>query len=123
MTNNVRFRFRFTSSAFSNDLYIDDINIGAPVGINEVGTENMLSLFPNPTNDQFLLNVVGMDVHNTEVMIQDLRGAMVYTNVFAPQGGAGIELSARGMGLADGLYVIRVKNELGVSSKKLVVGR
>jgi hypothetical protein len=123
MTNNVRFRFRFISSDFSNDIYIDEINISGPVGIEALDATNMVSLFPNPTNDHFTLTVAGMDKSSTEVMIQDLRGSLVFANVYAPEGGQGIELSARSLGLADGMYLLRVKNDFGISSQKLIVGR
>jgi hypothetical protein len=123
LTNNVRFRFRFTSSEFSGDLYIDDISIGAPVGIDGVSGNTILNLFPNPTNDQFTLQVVGMETSSTNVMIQDLRGSIVYQNVHAPQGGNGIEISARALGLAEGMYLLRVSNEAGISTQKLIVGR
>jgi PKD repeat protein len=123
LTSNVRFRFRFISSEFSGDLYIDDISIGAPVGIESVNGNTILNLFPNPTNDQFTLQVLGMESSSTNVMVQDLRGAVVYQNVFAPQAGNGIELSARGMDLAEGMYLLRVSNGAGTSTQKLIVGR
>jgi len=123
LTSNVRFRFRFTSSEFSGDLYIDDITIGAPVGIEGVSGNTILNLFPNPTNDQFTLQVLGMESSSTNVMVQDLRGAVVYQNIFAPQAGNGIELSARAIDLAEGMYLLRVSNEAGTSTQKLIVGR
>jgi len=123
LTNNVRFRFRFTSSEFSGDLYIDDISIGAPVGIENVAGDALLNIFPNPTNDQFNVQVAGMDRYTTQVMIQDLRGAVVYNSAIAPQGGVGIEISSRALGLAEGMYVVRVSNELGNSAQKIIVGR
>jgi hypothetical protein len=38
-------------------------------------------------------------------------------------GGANIELSTRGMGLADGMYMLRASNSLGSSTQKLILGR
>lgn len=123
LTNNVRFRFRFTSGTFSNNLFIDDINIATPVGIIDLMQDGMVNVFPNPTNDHFTLQVLGMEDERTEIVITDLRGAVVYSNVFQPKGGANIELSARGMGLAEGVYMLRASNSLGRSTQKLVVGR
>jgi PKD repeat protein len=123
LANNVRFRFRFTSSEFSGDLFIDDIQIGAPVGIEGVAGDALLNVFPNPSNDLFNIQVAGMDRYTTELILQDLRGAVVYSNIVAPTGGNGIELSSRTLGLAEGMYVLRVSNELGNSAQKLVVGR
>lgn len=123
LTNNVRFRFRFTSSEYSGDLYIDDITVGAPVGIDGASSNTVLNLFPNPTNDQFTLQVLGMEIQPTNVTIQDLRGAVVHQGVYPAQGGNGIELSTRSMGLAEGMYLLRVSNGSGTSTQKLIVGR
>lgn len=121
---NVRFRWRFTTSAFSNDIYIDDINFGSTaVGVDEpLGNTVAMSLFPNPTNDRFMLVVKGMEDEQTEVTIMDIRGAQVYTNVIQPTGGANIELSAKDMSLSKGMYMLRVANSNGSSSTKLIIG-
>jgi PKD repeat protein len=123
LTANVRFKFRFTSGSYSNNLFIDDINIATPVGIADLMGEGFISLFPNPTNDQFTLQVTGMDAHATEVVVTDLRGAVVYSNMYRPMGQGTIELSARGMGLANGLYMLRASNGLGSRVQKLVIGQ
>ncbi len=118
-----RFRFRFTSSAYSNNLYLDEIKVSGPVGIEETAGNSMLSLFPNPTNDRFQLQAEGMETMPTEVIIMDLRGAMVFSNVFAPTGGQGLELDGRALGLADGMYTLMVRNEAGTGAAKLIMSR
>lgn len=121
---NNRFRFRFISSEFSNNFFIDDINFGTPVGIMDLnGNVVFMNLYPNPTNDHFTLQVTGMDAASTEVTITDIRGAVVYQNVYQPTGGALIELSGRGLGLSDGMYLLRASNTAGSSVTKLIVGQ
>jgi PKD repeat protein len=123
LTANNRYKFRFTSGPFSNDLFIDDINIATPVGITDVnGNAVFMNLFPNPTNDHFTLQVTGMATERTEVIITDIRGAEVYRNVHQPTGGANIEISGRGLGLSNGMYMLRVANAKGSSTTKLLVG-
>ncbi len=119
---NVRFRFRFISSAFSNHLFIDDINIGGPVGMADATGNTPMTIFPNPTNDHFYVQMEGMEQHATEVTLMDGRGAVVYSAVLSAKGENGLLISSRELGLADGLYVIRVSNELGTSTQKLMVG-
>jgi hypothetical protein len=123
LTDEVRFRFRFISSEYSGDLYIDEVSVGAPVGMDEVNGNSLVRVFPNPTNDQFNIHAVGMENSTTEVTIQDMRGALVYANVLAPTGSTGLVISARNLGLAEGVYVLHVKNEAGSSAQKLIVGR
>jgi len=119
----VRFRFRFRSSAFSGNLFIDDINIATAVGINDLNGADFMSVFPNPTNDHFTLQVFGMEAQRTEVTITDVRGAVVYANTYQPMGGSPIEISGRALSLSDGLYMLRASNSAGSSVQKLMVGR
>ncbi len=123
ITDNVRFRFRFVSSAFSGDLFIDNVNVGGPVGLDDLEGSQIFRVFPNPTNDVFNIQVLGMEDSATELIIQDLRGAVVHRNIFAPKGSMGIELSSRALGLAEGLYVLRISNASGSSAQKLIIGR
>lgn len=121
---NVRFRFRYISSAYSGDLFIDDIQFGSTaVSIPEWLSENFITIFPNPSNDQFTVQVYGMDTEATEVTITDLRGAVVYQNKYQPLGAANIELGGRAIGLSDGMYLVRAQNSRGSSVQKLVIGR
>ncbi len=120
----VRFRLRFTSSEYSGNLFIDQVNIGTNVvGIEQLTGTDFMNLFPNPTNDHFTLQVVGMDSQRTEVSITDLRGALVYANVYQPLGGAAIDISTRALGLSEGMYMLHVSNDSGSSVQKLMVGR
>ncbi|MCB0766827.1 MAG: T9SS type A sorting domain-containing protein [Flavobacteriales bacterium] len=119
---NVRFRFRFISSEFTGNLYIDNIQIVGAVGIEDLSSENFMSLYPNPTNDQFTLGVHGMDKFATTVTITDLRGAVVYQNILSPTN-LSMEFSAAELGLANGLYMINASNETGRNTQKLMVGR
>lgn len=119
---NVRFRFRFISSDFSNNLYLDDINVSGVVGIDDLSTDNFMNLYPNPTNDQFTLGVHGMDRFETAVTITDIRGALVWTNILAPTTRS-MEFSASELGLSNGLYLIHASNEAGGHTQKLMVGR
>lgn len=123
LSANTRFRFRFTSSHFSNDLFIDDINISGSVGIEDMTADAPLNVFPNPSNDQFTIQAYGMDRSATKLVVTDLRGAVVYDLVQPPTGGHGLTISAQELGMADGIYLLRVSNEFGTSTQKLVVGK
>ncbi len=123
LSQNVRFRFRFISSAWSGNLFIDDIWMGVPVGIDEVGANAFISLYPNPTNDHFNVQVLGMESSPTTITITDMRGAEVFRKVFQPQGGNSIDISSHEAGLADGMYMLRAQNRSGSSAQKLVVGQ
>lgn len=119
---NVRFRFRYISSVYSGNLFIDNINILGAVGIQDLSAANFMSLHPNPTNDQFTLGVHGMDKYETAVTITDIRGAVVYRNILRPTNQS-MQFSASELGLSDGLYLINASNDAGSHTQKLMVGR
>jgi hypothetical protein len=123
LADNVAFRFKYTSAAYSGDLYIDNIYIGAPVGVEELSDEKPVTLFPNPTEGQFTLQVLGMDHHSTTVMIQDLSGATVYSNVYAPQGSNAVRIDTQALGLANGMYLVVPAPTSLRATTKLIVGR
>jgi PKD repeat protein len=123
ITQNVRFRFRFISSQWSGNLFIDDIWMGVPVGINEVGANAFISLYPNPAHDLFNVQVLGMESSPTVITITDMRGAEVFSKAYQPNGSNGIEISSKEAGLSDGMYMLRAQNKAGSSAQKLVVGQ
>lgn len=119
----VRIRFRYISSVFSGNLYIDNIRISGPVNVESLSEENFMHLYPNPTNDRFSLTVYGMDRYNTDITVTDVRGAVVYRSTHRPAGSAGMEFSGRDLGLSDGLYMIRATNEAGDHTQRLLIGK
>ncbi|HEX2616872.1 MAG TPA: M43 family zinc metalloprotease, partial [Flavobacteriales bacterium] len=57
-TDNVRFKFTYTAGRFSNDLFLDDVNIDGTVGIDELDANNgFLGLMPNPTDGQLSVEI------------------------------------------------------------------
>jgi len=58
-----------------------------------------------------------------DIVITDIRGAVVYRTTHRPAGLTGIEFSGSELGLSDGLYLIRATNEEGDNTQRLVVGK
>lgn len=89
-------------------LNIDDIRVGAGTqGIENAEAANV-AIFPNPVRD--MLTVNGENVKSVEVI--DVNGSVVLTSNRAGQ----IDMSE----LSDGVYMVRVMSENGVSTKKIV---
>ena len=93
------------------------------MGLEELSSDGFITLFPNPTNGTFNMQVRGMETSATEITISDLRGATVYQNKVQPKGGALIEIDGREIGLSEGLYMVRASNNAGSSVQKLMMGR
>ena len=101
--NNVRFKFEFTSGG-GNNIYIDDINIGGVVGLNELANIASFTVYPNPTSSsaQITFNLV----KNVDVLSIKVRNAVgqEVTNVI------------NGQSFAAGDYTLNIDNERKLSS-------
>lgn len=71
----VLINFRATS-AYGNDLYLDDINIQSAVGIAELGVQPV-KLFPVPSNGKVNVSLEGFKSSSVEVTITDIQGKLV----------------------------------------------
>lgn len=88
-------------------MWIDDITVGAVLDI-ESAEEANIAIYPNPVRD--MLTVNGENVKNVEII--DVNGRVVLNSNRAGQ----IDMSE----LSDGVYMVRVMSENGVSTKKIV---
>jgi PKD repeat protein len=87
---------------------LDDIRVGAGTARIENAEEANVAIFPNPVRD--MLTIEGNNVKSVEVI--DMDGRVVLTNDRAGK----LDMSE----LSDGVYMVRVMSENGVSTKKIV---
>lgn len=108
-TSNVRFKFQFTSDDFSNNLFIDDINISSSVGIKE-NTEgvNSFSVFPNPTNESATILYELNKKQNVELCIYDMLGNKVLPLINQAQEAGEHSYVINKDNMAKGIYFIRL---------------
>lgn len=75
---NVRIKFEFTSGG-GNNLFLDDINIAGPLGIDDATKEDIgLSLYPNPVNDMVNIHFLLDKKYEVGIKIADISGRVVY---------------------------------------------
>ncbi len=74
------FKFEFTGDKFSNNLYIDDINIeDAYTSVNSALAENInINVFPNPSHGNFILAFENSKVETGIVQVYDMTGKLVF---------------------------------------------
>lgn len=122
--DNVRFRFRYTSGANSNNLYIDDFSIQPASSIAEAEAHNMnVSIYPNPVTQNTVASIALFQNADLNVNITDITGKVVATRN-AGQLEAGehnIELAPMTSELRAGVYFISIKAGQNVITKKLIV--
>ena len=103
---------------YENQMYIDDININAafPVGISEVSTYDV-SIYPNPATN--LINVVLPSVENTEVVIFNMVGEVIYQNDKLTKTNFTVDMSNH----SNGIYFVNVKSNNNVITKKVTIAK
>ncbi len=119
-TNNVRFKFVFTSSYTSNHLYIDDINILGNVNVDEFDKARQMHLFPNPVSE--VLNVqLPANGSFTQLNVRDISGRIVSSQSLNGAGQSAQIQVATGS-FASGMYMLELVGSEGVISKEFMKG-
>lgn len=123
---NVRFRFEYTSGAYSNNIYIDDINISGTVGENEMSNYSFdLNVYPNPTNGEDLVNIGYTLVTKEKVSISlvDMIGreVVVMNSELENPGEKIITIDKQALGLKAGVYLVKISNGASYATRKLVI--
>ncbi len=122
-TGHVRFKFIYYSSENSNNLYIDDVNVlGTAVGFADLSTTELgLSLVPNPTDGGLDVTYILPGEGTGELMLLDAQGRTVWSRATRNLASERIRLDARALGLAPGIYTMRLAHELGQRVERLMV--
>jgi Secretion system C-terminal sorting domain len=114
ITSSVRFKIAVFGTNKSNNLYIDDFNIGdAPTGIDQP-VESKLTVFPNPFNSE--ITICGLAPSIYRIAVSDITGQTVFnTSEISPDknGSAIVDLSAIH---SAGIYFIRVANNTTIQT-------
>jgi len=98
---------------FAQSLFVmPEVVFGPYVNINNVKADNKLSIYPTPAKDMLYVENMAADA---TIAIMDVMGRTV-ANYVATSGQNGISLK----GLAEGIYVISVKDAAGIHTSKFV---
>ena len=66
------------TSAYGNNLYVDDINISGLTSVNQINGISALNVFPNPTNGLLNINASLEKSMMMELELSDISGRQVY---------------------------------------------
>jgi PKD repeat protein len=126
MMPNVRFRFEYTAGPYSNNIFIDDINIQATVGLSEVQNYFFdLNVYPNPSAGSSLVNI-GYSLTSSEpitISLVDMLGREILVSrgeLMAP-GEHLVTIDTRAPGLEAGVYLVKISNGTSYETRKLIL--
>jgi PKD repeat protein len=115
-------RFELTSSG-GNNLYIDDINIGSAVGIEEFLDETELVISPNPANDMVKISLPLLKSARVSINILDVLGRGVVNVQHSELQAGQNSFEANLSNLTNGIYFIKLNLNNYSLSKKLIISK
>jgi len=107
-----------------NNLYIDNINLGALItSIDEANTQiNDVLVYPNPANGSFLIEYALTNNDNVTIEITDILGREVYKTLNKTQI-IGTNKQEINTSLVNGVYNITIKTSNSIINKKVIVNK
>lgn len=123
--DNVKFRFYFNNDPMSGqaqNLYIDNFNITATIGVEELASEIGLSIYPNPTNASSTVEFITAKDSKVSISVYDVTGRMVEANQVAAIGGQITKHEVnKSANLGSGVYFISLMMDGQKTTKKLII--
>lgn len=105
-------------NGFGNNLYIDNVNVDATVGVEQIDHLGVISVYPNPSAGLFNLELKGVEAKQVSYTLTDLEGRMITSQrINAGNNYRGI-IDLRQV--PQGAYLLRLASEKGNRTVKLV---
>ena len=120
--NNVRIMFKFTNQG-GNNIYLDDINIWNPTGIDELSTKLHFSLIPNPATENTSISFNLLKEANVSLVVYDMLGKEIKSlhNGILQGGLQTFNVSTES--LNSGIYLVKLKVDHQELNTKLVINK
>ncbi|MBX7094889.1 MAG: T9SS type A sorting domain-containing protein, partial [Flavobacteriales bacterium] len=108
-------KFVFTSGG-GNNLFLDDINIAANVGTEDLSPDASLHIYPNPASNQVLIALPN-NFNASVVELWSPDGKCILSTRVMPSNQVQLDLSS----IAAGIYFLRVMNENSSLGGKILI--
>jgi hypothetical protein len=104
-------------NGYGNNLYLDNINVGAPVMTNviEVPKTEIIKVYPTPTKDYLTIELIE-NSQDVKLQIVDVNGRVVLNKAYQEQ--SEIQLSVEH--LTTGIYFVKIESSQGVQMAKML---
>jgi hypothetical protein len=119
----VRIKLEFTASSYSNNLYIDNINLFGTVGITESPLTQMdIAIVPNPTSNENGINIeFNGNNENVTIELIDLQGKLIKSETLTGSTSRVNHQLKVTDKLIPGFYTLRVSQGEFSTNKKVVI--
>ena len=104
-----------------NNIYVDDINLDATIGVAELETVKYVNIYPNPAEDQANIEIYLLKSDKINMQVLDMVGKVVDVYDYAKKP-SGKQICTIDTGrLSKGVYMVRIQVGSAVLSRRLVV--
>lgn len=119
-TPNFRFKITYVGGG-GNNIYVDDINLDATIGVEELETLKYINIYPNPSHNQANIEIYLLKADDVSVQILDMVGKIVeeFDYPKMPVGKHVCTVDSRK--LSKGMYVVRMHVGATILSRRFVV--
>lgn len=119
---NVRFKFEFTSGG-GNNLFIEDINITGPIGIEEAtNTDLQMNVYPNPVQNEINIDFVVDQSYSATFRLINIAGQQIATlGVRELVAGENHVVYTVPTGTSKGLYFLQMEAGNKVFTHKIII--
>ncbi len=114
--------FRGTSN-YGNNIWLDDINVSATTGVNQVITQSSLapSIYPNPAKDEATLSFNLVNSSDVTIQVVDGLGRIVNVAANDKMDAGQHSVIINTASLASGIYNVMIHTENGTFTQRLSV--
>lgn len=113
---NILVKFKATS-AYGNNLWLDNINISQVTGIADNSKGEYLSVYPNPSTGIINVDAQFAKSQALNVTVTDMLGNVVYTNSYAANAAQKLTIDLTNQ--SNGIYFVKFENGNGSDVKKI----
>ena len=120
---NVRFRFKYVSGLYSNNVYVDNVNLSGTLGITPVSSEEYnLLVYPDPMSTEATISYYLPGEQSVNIGLYDITGRELKEITNANQQAGQHTINLNNENLSNGIYFIKMSSgNSSVITKKLIV--
>lgn len=117
--SDVMIRFRATS-AYGNNLFFDDVNIDEALSINQTSDNASVDVYPNPANDQAVVEINAINAGYASVTLYDATGRLVISENTTINSGHNL-MTLNTSNLNAGVYSVTVTIDEQITTIRLLI--
>jgi hypothetical protein len=114
---NIRFRGK-TGPSEASDIAIDNVKVTEASAVEVMNSAMSINVYPNPSEGIYHIHVSGVS-SKLEITVSDISGKVIQRSSGAPKAGV-VNMSLNLAKEAAGIYVLAMRGENGVLTRKLV---